>query len=175
MLALNVLPPEHRVPGAFYQFALAPEDEARQAARRVLADGHARGVALVPSGDWGSRVLAAFREELTAAGGTLIDSATFDPAQGDYDTAVEQVLRIDESVARHKRLESVLGTRLTFEPRRRMDVAFVFAASTASSARLLRPQLKYYFAGDVPTYATSDAFDPNPNANQNVAPSRPWY
>jgi len=168
VLALNFLPPEHAVPSTFYQFALSPEEEARQAARRVLADGHSRGVALVPEGDWGTRVLAAFREELTAAGGTLIESATFSPGRGDYDAPVADVLLINQSMARHKRLESVLGTRLTFDPRRRADLAFVFAASEAPSARLLRPQLKYYFAGDVATYATSAAFEPNPNANEDM-------
>ena len=168
LLALNFLPPEHAAPAGFYQYALSPEDEAREAAQRVLADGHTRGVALVPEGDWGTRVLGAFREQLDAAGGTLIGSATFDPAGGDYDTPVATVLLIEESMARHKRLESVLGTRLAFEPRRRMDLAYIFAASSAPSARLLRPQLKYYFAGDVATYATSDAFEPNPDANEDL-------
>src|SRR5690606_35844933 len=48
MLALNFLPPELSPPPAFTQFALSPEDEAREVARRVIADGHRRGVALVP-------------------------------------------------------------------------------------------------------------------------------
>src|SRR5690606_16373874 len=49
VLALNFLPDEATAPDGFYQFALSPEDEAQQVARRVVADGHLRGVALVPS------------------------------------------------------------------------------------------------------------------------------
>ena len=64
ILALNFLPADRPAPEGFYQFALSPEDEARQVARRVLAEGRKRGVALVPLGDWGTRVLAAFEQEL---------------------------------------------------------------------------------------------------------------
>ena len=38
----------------------------------MLADGRRRGVALVPDGDWGTRVLTAFEQELTAGGGLLL-------------------------------------------------------------------------------------------------------
>jgi outer membrane PBP1 activator LpoA protein len=178
VLALNFLPTERPVPNAFYQFALSPEDEARQTARRVIADGNRRGLALVPEGDWGTRVLAAFKDELTQGGGTLIETATFDASHTDYAPAIMQILHISDSMARHKRLESVLGTKLEFQPRRRGDIAFIFAAGQAASERQLRPQLRFYFAGDVPTYATSDAFEPDPNANQDMDgllfPDMPW-
>ena len=68
-LALNFLPENVQVPDRFYQYALSPEDEARLAARRIAADGHASGVTLAPQSDWGRRVTAAFAEEFTAAGG----------------------------------------------------------------------------------------------------------
>src|SRR5580698_4373970 len=131
-----------------------------------------------PSGEWGQRVLAAFTQELNAAGGQLLDSASYDPGSTDYAAAISQVLRINESEARNKRLESVLGTRLTFQARRRGDVGFIFSPGQAQVERLLRPQLKFYFAGDVPTYATADAFEPNTNANQDldglIFPDAPW-
>jgi outer membrane PBP1 activator LpoA protein len=178
ILALNFLPAGRTLPNAFYQFALSPEDEAREAARRILADGHRRGIVLVPDGDWGVRVLTAFREELEAGGGALLDTTTFDASQTDYSQSITQVLRLTDSRARHRRLESVLGTKLQFEPRRRSDIEFIFAASQASTARLLRPQLKFHFAGGVPTYATSDAYEPDPNANQDmdglIFPDMPW-
>ena len=178
VLALNFLSADRSIPNGFYQFALSPEDEARQTARRILADGGRRGIAIVPAGDWGTRVLAAFKEELLAGGGDLVDTATFDATQTDYSPAITQVLRINDSTARHKRLESVLNTKLQFEPRRRADIGFIFAASQSNVARLLRPQLKFHFAGGVPTYATSDAFEPDPNANQDmdglIFPDMPW-
>jgi outer membrane PBP1 activator LpoA protein len=178
MLALNFLPADHPAPANFYQFALSPEDEARQVARKLLADGARRGLVLAPAGDWGERVLNAFTEELRAGGGTVLARAELDPAKADYSAPITELLRITESKARHKRLETLLGTTLAFEPRRRADVDFIFAASQPAMARLLRPQLRFHYAGDIPTYSTSDAYEPNPTANQDIDgllfPEMPW-
>ncbi len=178
LLALNFLASEKAAPADFYQFALSPEDEARLAARRVLDDHHRRGIAIVPAGEWGSRVLAAFRQELTAGGGELIAETQIDASRTDFTASVTEVLRLNESSARHKRLESILGTKLQFEPRRRADVEFIFSPAQASTERLLRPQLRFHYAGDIPTYATSDAFEPDMRANDELDglmfPDMPW-
>jgi outer membrane PBP1 activator LpoA protein len=178
ILALNFLPPSQPTPNGFYQFALSPEDEARLAARRVLADGHRNGIAIVPSGDWGTRVLAAFKQELEAGGGGLFASTALDSSMTDYSDSITTVLRISDSSARHRRLESILGTKLQFEPRRRGDLEFIFAPAQANVERLLRPQLRFHFAGNVPTYATSDAFEPDPHNNADLEglmfPDMPW-
>jgi outer membrane PBP1 activator LpoA protein len=178
LLALNFLPPERAAPAQFYQYALSPEDEARLVAQRVLQDHHARGVAIVPADDWGARVLSAFRQELTAGGGELIDSQVIDGGRTDFSSTITSVLRINDSTSRARRLEAVLGTKLIFEPRRRNDIGFIFAPAQANIERLLRPQLRFHYAGDIPTYATSDAFEPNPRANDDLEglmfPDMPW-
>jgi hypothetical protein len=178
ILALNFLPSDRAGPAGFYQFALSPEDEARAVARRIIDDGRRRGVAVVPEGDWGARVLAAFRQELEADGGVLLADVALDSTRTDWAPEITQVLRINESRAREKRLESILGTKLQFEPRRRGDLDFIFAPSPAATARLLRPQLRFHFAGDVATYATSDSFEPDPAANEDmeglIFPDMPW-
>ena len=178
VLALNFLPGERVPPESFFQYALSPEDDARLVARRMLADGRRRGVALVPEGDWGNRVLAAFTEELVAGGGQLLSSAPYTPGSNDYGGPIQNVLRLSDSRARHRRLESMLGTSLEFQPRRRSDIDFIFAPATASTARMLRPQLRFHFAGDIPTYATSDAFEPGLASNQDldglIFPDMPW-
>ena len=179
ILALNFLPAGTPIPAAFYQFALSPEDEARQVARRVLADGHKNGVALVPSRRLGrarARSLhagAASRRRRAAVAGVLRCRAL-----ADYSFEITQVLRISDSVARDKRLESVLGTKLEFQPRLRGDIEFIFAASQVNTARLLLPQLRFHFVGSIATYATSDSFEPHPTANQDLEglmfPDMPW-
>ncbi|MEP7246688.1 MAG: penicillin-binding protein activator, partial [Gammaproteobacteria bacterium] len=178
ILALNFLAAERAGPAGFYQFALSPEEEARQVARRMIADERRRGVAVVPEGEWGTRVLAAFRQELEANGGTLVADVALDSTRTDWADEITQVLRISDSRARYKRLESVLGTKLVFEPRRRADIDFIFAPAPAATARLVRPQLRFHFAGDVATYATSDAFEPDPRANEDmeglIFPDMPW-
>ena len=178
VLALNFLTDGHSAPPGFYQFALHPEDEARQIARRVMADAHPRGIALVPEGEWGSRVLAAFQEELGTLGGTLVASGAYDPAQSDYTGVIQQLLRLSDSRERYARLSSTLGVKLEFEPRRRGDIDFIFVAAQPSHGRLIRPQLRFHYAGDVATYMTSDAFEPDEIANVDLDgimfPDMPW-
>jgi len=178
LLALNFLSTDRPPPAQFYQYALSPEDEARRVARRILTDQHRRGVALVPAGDWGTRVLAAFKQELDAGGGELIATATIEAGRTDYSAPITEVLRLSDSTARYRRLEATIGSKLQFEPRRRNDIEFIFSPAQASTERLLRPQLRFHYAGDIPTYATSDAFEPDVRANEEldglIFPDMPW-
>ncbi|MGE0581812.1 MAG: penicillin-binding protein activator [Steroidobacteraceae bacterium] len=179
ILALNFLGAGDATPDGFYQFALSPENEARSIAERLVKLGQVRGVALVPAGDWGARVLAAFTEALEAAGGSLVGSTTYYPAENDYSVAITELLRLDASKARHRRLENLLGRKLAFQPRRRGDAQFIFAPSTTPQvARQLRPQLRFHYASDLPTYSTSDAYEPHASANRDldglIFPDMPW-
>lgn len=178
LLALNFLASEAAAPQDFYQFALSPEDEARLAARRALADGRRRAVALVPEGDWGTRVLNAFRAEFEGGGGQLLDAVSFVPGRNDYSDPIQTALRLKDSRARQKRLEGALGTTLAFQPRRRADIELLFTPAPSATARALRPQLRFHFAGDLPAYATSDAYEPGLAGNADLEgllfPDMPW-
>lgn len=178
LLALNFLPPDRPAPERFFQFALSPEDDARAVARFVSASGRRRGVVLTPEGDWGTRVAAAFDEELRAAGGYTLGQASFGGVRNDFGDSIVRVLRTDDSRARHQRVQSVIGQKLEFEPRRRSDIQFIFAPSQPAAARLLRPQLRYHLAGDIPTYTLGDAYEPHPTANREIDgmtfPDMPW-
>lgn len=167
-LVLNFLPDGEATPPRFYQYALAPEDEARQVAERLLAEGRRTGVALIPTGEWGSRVLAAFQATFTAGGGTLVTTRNFATGTTDFSDPLVQVLGFDESQRRERAVAAVVGGPLQFTPRRRDDLQFIFFAGQPVQGRLVRPQLKFHYAGDLPVYSTSDVFDPNPIANQDL-------
>lgn len=177
VLALNFLPTEtgsSPAPAGLHQFGLSPEDEARAIARRAIAAGQRRAVALVPAGDWGQRVLRAFREEFEAGGGTLLASR---PVQErDQSAAIRAALGIDASRARHQRLQSLLGSSLVFQPRRRGDVDVLFLPGQPAQVRQLRAQLKYESAGDIPFYSTADAWDGRADGDLEgmVFPDMPW-
>jgi len=79
-----------------------------------------------------------------------------------------QVLGFEESQRRERAIASIVGQPLQFTPRRRDDLQFVFFAGQPVQGRLVRPQLKFHYAGDLPVYSTSDVFDPNPAANQDL-------
>ena len=153
-LALNFLGDTVNAGPGFYQFALLPEDEARGVARRVVADGKMRGIALIAEGELGTRVQKAFVDEFTQHGGTLVDGGRFDPSRADFSDIIKQVLQV----------HGVKGEPSTH----RGDVDFIFLEGPPAAARLIMPELKYNYAGDIPVYATSESFEPNPSANSDL-------
>lgn len=166
-LALNNLTDGSPLPGIF-QFGLTPEDEARQAAQRIIDQGLVQGVALVPESGWGGRVLAAFRDQLEQSGGTLLDYQTYAPRDEDFSAPITTILHLAESRQRNRNLAGVLGRRLEFEPRRREDVQFIFLAATAETGRLMRPQLRFHYASDIPVFSTSSIYEPDPDRNRDL-------
>ena len=165
VLALNFLGDTVSTPRNFYQFALSPEDEARNVARRAVADGRLNGVAIVPANEWGNRVAAAFADELSHHGGTVLDSQRYETAQVDFSDIIKQVMQV----------HVVKGEPVTH----RTDAAFIFvAAGSAGVARQILPQLKFHYVEDVPVYSTSDSFEPDATANSDVDgmlfPDMPW-
>jgi uncharacterized protein len=180
VLALNRTEDSATVPAGLYQFGLAPEDEAREAARLAWRNGLTRSVALLPDNDWGERVFAAFAAEWKALGGTLLESQRYDETQTDHSDAITRLLHLDGSNARRQQLQRLLGMQLAFEPRRRQDVDFVFLVASPRQARLIRPQLSFYRASTLPVYATSRVYtgDPDPardiDLNGIVFCDTPW-
>lgn len=161
-----------------FQFSLDPEEEARQVAQRVAADGRMRGLVLLPNNDWGRRVFQAFDSELKILGGEIAGMKFYDPSARDYSQPITQLLLIDESRARANALSAALGTRFEFEPRRRGDAQFVFIGAQPVQGRSLRPALRFHLAEDLAVYATSDIFEPDAKGNNDlegvIFPDMPW-
>jgi len=178
VLTLNYLPDDTLAPPGLYQFALAPEDEARSAAERALGDGHTRAVALVPNNDWGRRLLSSFSTEFEALGGTLLDFRTYTPGIQDFSNTIEDLMALSGSVRRYQRLRANIGGPLQFDPRRRQDSEFIFLAADAPAGRLLKSQLKFHYSGDLPVYSTSsiNAMDGRSNSDLNgiMFADTPW-
>ena len=128
----------------FYQFALAPEDEAREVARHAADNGQSKALALVPEGDWGSRVFDAFRSAYEKRGGELLDYATYKPSEPDHRDPIQAVLR------------------------NRSGADFIFVAGQPSQARLIRSQLRYYRARRLPMYTTSHAYTGTPDPDEDI-------
>ncbi|MGB5260958.1 MAG: penicillin-binding protein activator [Gammaproteobacteria bacterium] len=163
-----------------YQFGLAPEDEAREVARLAWHSGHTRAIALLPETDWGERVYSAFAEEWELLGGHIAAVQRYDSGKADHGPVLKALLSLDSSKARQQKLTRKLGRELVFEPRRRQDVDFVFLAAAPRQARLIRPQLDFYRASDLPVYATSRVYsgrsdrDKDADMNGIVFCDTPW-
>ncbi len=151
----------------FYQFGLAPEDEVQQVAERAWLDGHNQSLAMIPEGPWGDRLLAAFEARWDALGGRLLKVARYQPRANDFSRQLRALLNLDASRQRQRSLAALLGERLAFEPRRRRDADFIFLVASPRSARLIRPQLRFHYAGDLAIYATSLVYSGQPQPQQD--------
>lgn len=179
-LALNSAIPEGSpVPTFLFQFALDPEEEARAVARRIVDDGLTRGIGLFPESAWGRRLHAAFVDELARLGSVALTSAQFyAPEARDFSAPLRAALgrfggagdrpadRSKPRPARNSAAEQAAGPQ------------FAFLAATPSTARAIRPQLRFQMTYDLPVYATSDAWDPSVRAVADleglVFPEMPW-
>ncbi|MDZ7749353.1 MAG: penicillin-binding protein activator [Halofilum sp. (in: g-proteobacteria)] len=171
VLSLNYLPDERPARARdFYQFGLLPEDEARQAAEAAVQNRRLNAVTLVPAGDWGARMLGAFRTRFDALGGVVLETSRYNSRATDYGRPIQALLNLDASYARARTLQSTIDRKVRFEPRRRQDVEVVFVAAMPKQARLIEPQLEFHRAAEIPAYATSHVFTgtPDPEADWDM-------
>lgn len=78
ILALNELDADKLQPRPnLCYFSLSPEDEAKNAAAHMMADGKQAPLILVPSNDFGERVAKAFAEEWQSKGGSTVLKQSF--------------------------------------------------------------------------------------------------
>ncbi|MEN5033380.1 penicillin-binding protein activator [Pseudomonas sp. TWI929] len=164
-LALNYADAGQVAPPQLFQFGLAAEDEAREVARRARADGMVRAVALVPSGEWGDRVLAAFRQDWEGNGGTVIAAQRIAQPVA-LAQQIADLFQLRQSEGRAKSLQSTVGGSIAAQPSRRQDIDFIFLASTPQQAQQIKPTLNFQYAGDVPVYATSNLYSASGDVNQ---------
>jgi hypothetical protein len=122
----------------------------------------------------------AFEAEFLQEDRLIIAATRYLGSQNDHSAALERLLKIDESKARKRALENTLQMSLEFEPVRRQDADVIFLAANASQAKLIRPQLKFLDAGDIPVYATARIYSgqPDPAKNHDLNgirfPATPW-
>ena len=139
----------------FLILQLRPEDEAEQVADYALAQGRHHAAVLVPDTEWGYRLQRAFSQRFEALGGRVVGSAAYPSRNSDYSQAIKNLLNLTTSEHRKSILQQVIKQQVEFEARRRQDVDMIFIAANSRQARLIKPQLEFHHAQDLPVYATS--------------------
>jgi len=138
-----------------YQFGLRPEDEAVQIADYALAQDRHHAIVLVPDTEWGYRLQRAFSKRFESLGGHVVSSTVYPAKKNDYSAAIKNLLNLTTSNHRKSILQQVIKEQVKFDARRRQDVDMIFIAANSRQARLIKPQLKFHHAQDLPVYATS--------------------
>lgn len=149
-----------------YHFGLSPANEAGQVAVKAGKKGHKRALIIAPAGVWGDEIVEAFRAQWQTNGGIIVDKLAY-TANDDLNQAIRNLLHISESQDREKQVKALLGHNIQTIPRRREDFDMIFLLAYPSKARQIMPLLKYYFAGNVPVYATSTVYGGSPDIMKN--------
>lgn len=167
VLALNELPTGIAAPaglaGQIYGISLSPDEEARALARETIRAGFQRAIILAPETDWGERMAENFEAEFLRENGKIVAASRYAEGDNDHSATLLRILKLDESTARAQSIQNVLGAEVAFEPIRRSDVDVIFLAANTTQGRLLRPQLRFHEAGDIPVYATGRVFTGKPD------------
>jgi outer membrane PBP1 activator LpoA protein len=184
VLALNELPqpftPPPGLSGQVTGLALSQEAESAAIARHAAAAGYRRAAVIAPEGAWGERMAASFQDEFLRDDRQIVAATRYPESENDHSSLLERVLEIDASTERGRQLENTLQIPLEFAPTRRNDVDVIFMAANATQAKLIRPQLRFLDAGDIPVYATGRIYsgEPEPALNQDLDgvrfPATPW-
>ena len=164
MLTLNYADEYLIAPQHLYQFGLLPEDEARVVAEKAALDGKKSAIVITPDTDWGKRFFNTFKIRFNELEGKVAAYGQYSTEKKNYSEIIKKVLKIEESEERIKSLKNILSLKLIARPKRRQDIDMVFFAAFPEEARQLKPQLDYFYAKNLPTYATSSIYSGTPDA-----------
>ncbi len=168
VLTLNYSEDLHAHANNLFQFGLSPEDEARQVAELAVKQNKMRAAVFFPESSWGDRLRDAFSEHYHFLGGRVLASQSYQTNTYDYRAPIRQLLNLDQSAIRRKKVENTINKSVKGDPYRRHDIDMIFLAATHRSARGIMPAFKFHHAGDLPVYSTSAAY----TGKENIAKDR---
>lgn len=168
VIALNTLDNYRRhTVNNLYQFGLTPQDEAEQTANR-MHNASLKNVAIIaPSGSWGEKIVAAFRDKFESEGGKVVTTMSFS-AHDDFTAEVCQLVTADPENMCRRHLNKAQKQKITIA--RRPDIDSFFLVLTPQQARQIVPLLKFYYAGGLPAFAISSIYsgNPQPSLDQDI-------
>lgn len=154
VIALNTTQDDVRVNNKIYEYALSPENEAQQAAIKNYQDGHRAVIILAPNNPWGHRLTTAFSTQWKSMGGSIVATQYYEGIPS-LSRKISNVLGINNEYRDDHTVSTMLRERVRYIPQRRQDFDSIFMVATPTAAKQIKPLLRFYFAGNIPVYTTS--------------------
>ncbi len=167
VMLLNELEQENN-PFGFYQFSLSKEDEVRNVANRLWQEKRKRIMLLAPETNSGRKLARYFEQEFNSIGGQVVSYAFYPEAAHDYSREIKQAIGLNDSTVRARNLKTIIGEKFKNTAQIRPDVDAIFILAKNKNARLIKPQLKFYQAENVPVYSTSQIQGNNAEHNKDL-------
>lgn len=148
------------LPSNTFAFGYSPKDEAAQIAQIFHDKGYHQVLMVAPSSEWGREVSASFIQAANQQQIKIVSQVQYGPGQN-----LSGMIRQSLGYQEHKKKNAKGKDELVVN--RRQDIDAIFIIAYPSMARQIVPLMKYYYAGDVPMYATSAAYDAYYNPGQD--------
>lgn len=139
----------------FYEFGLLPEDEATMAAERAYQQGLSQAIVIAPDNDWGKRVSQTLSNKWRELGGKVQDTWLYQ-ARSNFNEDIAKLLKVD--LKADKMITREANKKEILDDQRRNDFNVIFLFAQNRDARVIVPLLRYYYASNVPIYASSSVF-----------------
>lgn len=138
----------------------SPKDEALQLVYLMAQKKHRRILMIIPDSTWGQEIGNVFQNESKKQGMLVVETIQYGRGQN-----ISHLIQLGLSYSEYKTQGK--NGRSETHGSRRQDIDAIFMVAYPSVARQIMPLLKYYYAGDIPTYSTSAAYDSFYNPSQN--------
>lgn len=166
-IALNTTSKNPQYNYNLYQYGLSPNDEIIQLTDKAIQSQHTHALIIAPKSAWGDDIVEKIKTQWTDQGGDIRGTMQYQN-QNTLSANIKELLKIQASYNRGYAIRRILGLKnVRIISRRRQDFNIIILVSQPAMARQIQPLLKFYFAGDIPTYSLSTIYDGIPNADRD--------
>lgn len=163
-LALNYTDTQENKHKQLYQFGLAPEDEIDFIINQAKIRNYKNAAILAPDNAWGERLASSFKARWQSAGGKVVSTVNYENTKN-ISKVVENMLNIDLSEKRFRKLYWYSEGEALFHSRRRKDIDFIYLVSSPEHARQIIPIFSFHDASDIPVFSTSNVYSGHYSVN----------
>ena len=170
ILTLNYSNNFKKLNAGIFQFGLLPEDEAICISEKAIIDGNHKASIFYPNNKWGFRIAESFSLRFQELGGQIVDISKYEKDDKEINTSIRSLLKIEESIKRKNRIQSILKTKVQYKPYISNDLDMIFSIGTPKNMKIIKPQFNFNYAEDVPFYSTSHIYSGviNKKTNQDL-------
>jgi hypothetical protein len=141
----------------FFQLSISTHDEIALITEQAKLAGAQRVLLIYPETSWGQRLAEEYRKTWADIGGDIVATAPYTDERS-MSPSIKNSLNIDVSEQRARTIARIVGDSFEADARRRQDIDAVLVVAQSQQARSIRPLLAFYYAQDLPVYASSHIY-----------------
>lgn len=141
----------------FFQFSLSKKDEIKQLADKAFQEGHRHAIFFTSKDAWGQSAQETLQKYWQSLGGKVVAELAFARNEKDFFSPIRELL-VDKTLAAKQQalLQNKKQNRI---PPARQDVDVIFLMTLPKQARQIYPAIHFFYAGNVPVYASSSIYN----------------